>query len=220
MIVIKDLYKRYTTKLGVGDYVLKGINLVIPKNRSVGIVGANGAGKSTLLRIIGGADYATYGSVERFCRVSWPMGNGGVEATMTGRQNAKFISRVYGFEDDLEDRIKRIQDFAELGGAFDQPVNTYSSGMRSRLQFALSLAFDFDVYISDEVTSAGDAKFRAKAEAAFKNLVGKSSIIMVAHNDQMLKKFCESGIFLNKGQATWFDKLDDALSAYHETIKA
>lgn len=219
MIIVKDVYKRYTTRKGVGDWVLKGINLVIPKNRSVGIVGGNGAGKSTLLRIICGADYATHGIVERHCRMSWPMGNGGVEATMTGRQNAKFICRAHGFEDEMDERIARIQEFADIGQAFDKPVNTYSSGMKSRLQFALSLAFDFDVYVSDEVTSAGDAAFKKKANKAFKDLAGKSSIIMVAHNDEMLKSFCESGIFLYKGQATWYDKLDDALAAYKETIK-
>ena len=219
MIIVKNVYKRYTTRLGVGDWVLKDINLVIPKNVSVGIVGANGAGKSTLLRIIGGADYATLGTVERKCRVSWPMGNGGVEATMTGRQNAKFICRVHGFESDMEYRIKRIENFADIGKSFDKPVNTYSSGMRSRLQFALSLAFDFDVYISDEVTSAGDASFKKKAADAFADLAGKSSIIMVAHNDAMLKTFCQAGIFLYKGQTTWFDKIDDAIYAYKETIK-
>ena len=184
--------------------MLKDINLTIPKNVSVGIVGGNGAGKSTLLRIIGGADYATLGTVERQCRVSWPMGNGGVEATMTGRQNAKFICRVHGFEHDMEYRIQRIEEFADIGKAFDRPVNTYSSGMRSRLQFALSLAFDFDVYI---------------AKKAFEDLAGKSSIIMVAHNDAMLKSFCQAGIFLYKGQATWYDQIDDALNAYKETIK-
>ncbi len=219
MIILKDIYKRYTSRQGVGDWVLKGISLVIPKNRSVGIIGGNGAGKSTLLRIICGADYASYGTVERRCRVSWPMGNGGVEPTMTGRQNAKFICRAQGFEDEMAERIRRIEDFADIGESFDKPVNTYSSGMRSRLQFALSLAFDFDVYVSDEVTSAGDAAFRDKAAKAFKDLAGRSSIIMVAHNDAMLKTFCESGIFLYKGKATWYDNIDDALKVYKETLK-
>ena len=217
MIIVEDVHKRYTTKRGVGDWVLRGINLVIPKGRSVGLVGANGAGKSTLLRIIGGADYPTRGRVERRCRVSWPMGNGGLEGTLTGRQNAKFVCRIHGFQNELPDRIERIREFADLGKAFDDPVQTYSSGMRSRLQFALSLAFDFDVYISDEVTSAGDANFRKKASTAFKNLAHQSSIIMVAHNDNILKEFCESGIFLISGKSYWFDKLDDALYAYKET---
>lgn len=217
MIVVEDVHKRYITSLGMGEWVLRGVNLIIPRGRSVGLIGKNGAGKSTLLNIIGGADYATSGKVTRYCRVSWPMGNGGVEATLTGRQNAKFICRVHGFEDELEDRIKRIEDFAELGPYFDKQVRTYSSGMRSRLQFALSLAFDFDVYISDEVTSAGDASFRNKAAAAFKNLANKASIIMVSHDNRTLKQFCESGIFLHNGTATWYDKLDDAINAYKES---
>ncbi len=218
MIAVRDVHKRYTTRRGVGDWVLRGINMVIPTGRSVGLVGSNGAGKSTLLRIIGGADYPTRGRVERHCRVSWPMANGGLEGTLTGRQNAKFVCRIHGFQNELPERIARIQDFAELGKAFDEPIQTYSSGMRSRLQFALSLAFDFDVYISDEVTAAGDAAFRNKAKKAFDDLSHKASIIMVAHNDATLKAFCESGIFLKDGKAVWFDKLDDALQAYKDSM--
>ncbi len=216
MIVVEDVHKRYTTRRGVGDWVLRGVNMVIPTGRSVGLVGANVAGKSTLLRIIGGADYPTRGSVERHCRVSWPMANGGLEGTLTGRQNARFVCRIHGFQNELEDRIARIEEFAELGKAFEEPIQTYSSGMRSRLQFALSLAFDFDVYISDEVTAAGDAAFRKKAETAFKQLADSASIIMVAHNDSVLKAFCQSGILLKNGKATWFENLDDALYAYKE----
>jgi capsular polysaccharide transport system ATP-binding protein len=218
MIIVEDVHKRYTTRRGVGDWVLRGVNMVIPDGRSVGLVGANGAGKSTLLRIIGGADYATRGRVERRCRVSWPMAAGGLEGTLTGRQNAKFVCRIHGFQNEMRGRIARIEDFAELGKAFDDPVQTYSSGMRARLQFALSLAFDFDVYISDEVTAAGDARFRKKARDAFVNLSRKASIIMVAHDDGTLKAFCESGVLLHDGKATWFDKLDDALAAYKETF--
>jgi len=217
MITIENVHKRYTTRRGVGDWVLRGVNMVIPTGRNVGLVGVNGAGKSTLLRIIGGADYPTRGRIRRYCRVSWPMANGGLEGTLTGRQNAKFVCRIHGFQNELPERIARIEEFAELGKAFDEPIQTYSSGMRSRLQFALSLAFDFDVYISDEVTAAGDAAFRKKAEQAFKNLAHKASIIMVAHNDATLRAFCESGILLKDGKATWFDKLEDALLAYKES---
>lgn len=202
------------TRQGVGDWVLRGINLVIPPRRSVGLIGVNGAGKSTLLRIIGGADYPTIGNVERLCRVSWPMAHGGLEGTLTGRQNAKFVCRIHGYNTNLPDRLDFIQGFAELGKAFDQPVQTYSSGMRSRLQFALSLAFDFDVYISDEVTAAGDITFRKKAAKAFKKLAHRASIIMVAHDEGTLKTFCESGILLLNGSAEWFDSIDDAFGAY------
>ena len=218
MIVVEDVHKRYTTRHGAGPWVLRGVNMRIPSRRSVGLVGANGTGKSTLLRIIGGADYPTRGRVARHCRVSWPMSNGGLEGTLSGRQNAKFVCRIHGHHDDLAERLARIQDFAELGAAFEQPVQTYSSGMRSRLQFALSLAFDFEVYISDEVTSAGDAAFRKKAADAFRKLAGRSSIVMAAHDDGTLKTFCQSGIWLTEGKALWFDAIDDALRAYKESI--
>lgn len=218
MIVIENVHKRYMTEHGVGKWVLRGIDMSIPSNQSVALIGANGAGKSTLLRIICGADYATKGRVERKCRVSWPIGAGGLEGTLTGRQNAKFVCRVHGHMDDLNDRIAFIMDFAELGDAFDEPVQTYSTGMRSRLQFALSLAFNFDVYISDEVTAAGDAKFRKKAANAFKGIASQASVIMVSHDESTLRQFCQSGVWISDGRAYWFDAIEDALKAYKDSI--
>jgi len=219
MIIVKDVHKRYQTDHGPGKWVLRGVSFTIPKNLSVGIVGANGAGKSTLLSIVGGVDQPNKGHVERLCRVSWPMGfGGGLQGSLTGRQNAKFVCRIHGHEQDIPDRLAFIQDFAEIGEAFDEPVKTYSSGMKSRLQFGLSLAFDFDVYISDEVTSAGDAAFRAKAAAAFKNLANRASLIMVSHSDGTLKQFCQAGIWIHNGQAHWFDQIGDALKAYKDSI--
>jgi capsular polysaccharide transport system ATP-binding protein len=219
MIVVDDVYKRYQTEHGPGRWVLQGVNLTIPPKVNVGLVGRNGAGKSTLLRLIGGADRPNRGHVERRCRVSWPMGSGGgLQGLLTGRQNAKFVSRIHGQESDITDRLAFVQDFAELGDAFDEPIRTYSSGMRSRLQFALSLAFDFDVYISDEVTSAGDAAFRKKAAAAFEKLADHASLIMVSHGEGTLKQFCTAGVWLDDGKAYWFDHVDDALKAYKESL--
>ncbi|ALM86446.1 ABC transporter ATP-binding protein [Bordetella sp. N] len=217
MIIAHDVHKRYRTEHGMGKWVLRGVDLTIPRRCNVGLIGKNGAGKSTLLRLIGGADQPTYGSVERRCRVSWPMGQGGLEGTLTGRQNAKFVCRVHGHAADLADRLRFIQDFSELKEAFDEPVTTYSSGMRSRLQFALSLAFEFDVYISDEVTAAGDASFRRKAAGAFRSMVDRAGLIMVSHDEGTLKDFCQAGIWIHEGKAHWFDKLDDALTAYQAT---
>ena len=216
MILIENVHKRYMTEQGAGKWVLQNINLIIPSRQNVGLIGANGAGKSTLLRIICGADYPTRGRIERRCRVSWPLGQGGLEATLTGRQNAKFVCRVHGHKDDINERLDFINDFAGLGNAFDDPLQTYSSGMRSRLQFALSLAFNFDVHISDEVTAAGDANFKKKAADAFKNIVSQSSLIMVSHSERDLKEFCQSGILITGGNAYWFDHIDDALQAYND----
>ena len=221
MIVVTDVHKRYQTDHGMGPWVLRGVNLTIPRHVSVGLVGGNGAGKSTLLRIIGGVDQPNKGSVQRTCRVSWPMGSGGgLQGTLSGRQNAKFVCRIHGHTShaDLTDRLHYIQDFAQLGESFDEPVKTYSSGMRSRLQFALSLAIEFDVYISDEVTDAGDTVFKKKAAAAFKGLANKVGLIMVSHGEGTLRQFCQSGIWLNQGQAHWFDHIDDALMAYKESL--
>jgi capsular polysaccharide transport system ATP-binding protein len=219
MIIVDDLYKRYRSDHGVGKWVLQGVSFTIPPKLNVGLVGRNGAGKSTLLRLIGGIDTPTRGLVERRCRVSWPMGfGGGLVASLTGRQNAKFVCRIHGHEEDLQDRLRYIEDFAEIGEAFDEPINTYSSGMKSRLQFGLSLAFDFDVYISDEVTATGDAAFHKKALAAFKSLTSRASLIMVSHADGTLKEFCTAGIWLHEGKAHWFDRLDDALKAYKESL--
>jgi capsular polysaccharide transport system ATP-binding protein len=221
VIEARDVHKRYQTDHGPGPWVLRGINLNIPAQTSVGLIGRNGAGKTTLLRLIGGVDQPTHGQVRRHSNVSWPMGfGGGLQGTLTGRQNAKFICRIYGQEADMAERLERIQAFAEIGAYFDEPVKTYSSGMKARLQFALSLAFEFDVYISDEVTSTGDASFKAKAAEAFKDLVGKSSLIMTSHSTGTLKKFCTAGIWLHEGQAHWFDHIDDAVKAYEESISA
>lgn len=219
MIIVDNVHKRYLTDQGPGPWVLQGVSFAIPRNISVGLIGANGAGKSTLLRIIGGVDQPDKGHVERHCRVSWPMGfGGGLQGSLTGRQNAKFVSRVHGHEADIPDRIAFVEDFAEIGHAFDEPVKTYSSGMRSRLQFGLSLAFDFDVYISDEVTSAGDAAFKNKAATAFKNLADHASLIMVSHGESTLRQFCQAGIWIHEGKALWFDQIDDALKAYKTAV--
>jgi capsular polysaccharide transport system ATP-binding protein len=216
MITLQNVYKRYQNHHG-SDWVLKDINLTIPKNVSVGLVGGNGAGKSTLLRLIAGMDVPTKGLITRNSRVSWPIGLSDVfQGSMTGRQNVKFVARVHGNNQYIAKIIRFVEDFAEIGKAFDEPVKTYSSGMKSRLAFGLSLAFDFDVYLSDEATAVGDANFKAKASAAFKERVGQASLIMVSHGEAILRDLCQAGIWLDKGHAVWFDDINDALAAYNE----
>ncbi|TVT30868.1 ABC transporter ATP-binding protein [Marinobacter vinifirmus] len=218
MIEVRNLYKRYHGPFG-GDWVLKDLNFTIPDNTSVGILGRNGAGKSTLLRIIGGMDSPDKGQVISDSRISWPIGlGGGFQGSMTGRQNVKFVARIQGAGNRLPEIIQAVQEFAEIGKAFDQPVKTYSSGMRSRLAFGLSLAFNFDVYLSDEATAVGDAAFKEKAKKAFQERVGKASIIMVSHQVGMLKDLCQAGVWINNGTAIWFDNINDAINSYHKSI--
>lgn len=217
MIRIENLYKRYHNHHG-SDWVLKDINLEIPANVSVGLLGRNGAGKSTLLSLIGGLDTPDRGRIVRESRVSWPIGlAGGFQPTMTGRQNVRFVSRIHGSGEQMEEIIRRVEEFAEIGPAFDEPIRTYSSGMRARLAFGLSLAFDFDVYISDEATAVGDRAFKKKASDAFKERVGKASLIMVSHSEGILRELCQAGIWLHEGKAHWFDDINDAIAAYHES---
>ena len=221
MIIVQDVHKRYLTEHGPGKWILQGVTLTIPAKVNVGLVGRNGAGKSTLLRLLGGTDTPNRGRIERHCRVSWPMGfGGGLQGSLTGRQNAKFVCRIHGHEQDMADRLAFIQDFAELGSYFDAPVKTYSSGMKSRLQFGMSMAFDFDVYISDEVTATGDAAFKKKAASAFEDIADRAGLIMVSHGESTLRQFCSAGIWLHEGKAHWFDDIDDALRNYKESIAA
>jgi len=222
MILVKDVHKRYRMRHGHSNWVLRGVSFTIPRGLNVGLLGRNGAGKSTLLRLIGGIDVPTRGQIVRRCRVSWPMGYaGGLQGSLTGRQNAKFVCRIHGLaEDEIPEHLRFIESFAELGDAFDEPVKTYSTGMRSRLQFAMSLAFDFDIYISDEVTAAGDALFRKKAAEAFKRLAQRAGLIMVSHSESTLRQFCTAGLWLHDGKTEWFDDINEAIQAYRRSMNS
>lgn len=220
MIRAIDLAKRYRSDRGLSRWVFEHVDFEISAQTNVGLIGRNGAGKSTLLRLIAGADYPTRGEIRRHCRVSWPLGfAGGLHGSMTGRQNARFVCRIHGLrEDEIPERLAFVQAFAELGDAFDWPIHTYSTGMGARLKFALSLVFDFDVYLTDELTAVGDAVFQTKSRQAFKDLVGRAGLIMVAHQENTLKEYCQAGLLLHEGRAHWFERIDDALKAYKETF--
>lgn len=219
MIEVRNIYKRYRKHHG-SDWVLRNVDFTVPKGVNVGVVGRNGAGKSTLLRLIGGMDFPDRGEVIHHGRVSWPIGlTGGFQGSMTGRQNVKFVARVHGNERVVEEIIRYVEAFADIGDAFDEPVKTYSSGMRSRLAFGLSLAFNFDLYLSDEATAVGDKAFKQKAKQAFKDRIGQASLIIVSHGEAILKELCQAGIWLNNGEAIWYDSVHDAIAAYHASIE-
>lgn len=219
MISINNVWKRYHGNVD-NKWVLKDINLHIPKGINVGLIGGNGAGKSTLLRLIAGMDTPDKGRIIRNCSVSWPIGlAGGFQGSLTGRQNVKFVARIHGKTNSTHEIIKFVEEFAEIGNAFHDPIKTYSSGMRSRLAFGLSLAFDFDVFLSDEATAVGDMDFKAKAKKAFKDKVGKKGLIIVSHSEGILKELCQSGIWLNQGKAHWYDDIEKAIADYHDSLK-
>lgn len=220
MIEVNHVYKRYHTRNHRSEHwVLRDVSFRLPQGLSLGVIGGNGVGKSTLLRLIGGMDYPDRGNVVRRCRVSWPIGlAGGFQGSMTGRQNVKFVARIHGNARRIDEVIAFVQDFAEIGPAFDQPIRTYSSGMRSRLAFGLSLAFDFDLYLSDEATATGDASFKAKAKKVFRERVERASLIMVSHSEGILRDLCQAGVWLRNGEAIWFDDIAVALKTYKKSI--
>lgn len=221
MIELRNVTKTYPVRSGL-RYVLRDVSVKLPTRANVAVLGPNGAGKSTFLRLIGGAEAANSGTIISDTEVSWPLGlTSGFQGSLTGRQNVMFVCRINGLDRaDTNYVIEQVTDFAEIGEYFDMPVRTYSSGMRARLSFGLSMAFDFDVYLVDELTSVGDAIFREKAKEAFQKITERASLIFVSHNLNTLRKTCSSALFLREGQATYYEKVDDGISAYTEYIAA
>jgi len=218
MITLRDVHKRYRTAHG-SHWVLRGLTLVFPPDKNVAIIGVNGAGKSTLIRLIAGVDTPTRGEIRRDARVSWPIGlTGGLLDTFTGRQNARFVCRIHGFDDDVEGRVAYVRDFSELGEAFDDPVSTYSAGMRTRLSFSLSLAFEFDMYLVDEVIAVGDTAFVKKSRKAFVQLTQRAGMVMATHSEPLVKTFCDAAVWLRQGEAHWFDSVSEALAEYNKSL--
>ena len=212
MIELKNITKVYPTRHGA-NVVLRDISATFPAMTNYGILGRNGAGKSTLLRILAGAEYPDDGSVIRRGRVSWPIGfAGGFSGSLTGEENAAFVARVYGI--DVDQVLGFALEFSELGDYFSMPVRTYSSGMRARLAFALSMAIDFDVYLVDEVTAVGDSQFQAKCRLAFSERRNRSSVIIVSHSMGTIKSYCQRAAVLRDGKLLHFDNLDEATKVY------
>ena len=185
MIELDGISKAYTLK-GVKKVLFQDLSFTFPTGRNVAIMGANGAGKSTLMKMIAGSEMPDSGRVLRHGRISWPLGfTGGFNGTMTGLENVRFVSRIYG--QDTERVIEQVQDFAELGPSLKLPIKTYSSGMRARLAFGLSMAIDFDCYLIDEITAVGDENFRKKSEQVFKEKLARSQIIMISHSHATIR---------------------------------
>lgn len=216
MIEIANLTKSYSTPNG-RHFVFKNLNINLPSGKSIALIGRNGAGKSTLLRMIGGVDRPDYGNINTNQTISWPVGlSGGFQGSLTGRENVKFVSRLYAKKNELKEKINFVEDFSELGRYFDMPIKTYSSGMRSRLGFGLSMAFKFDYYLVDEVTSVGDARFKKKCLDIFNQRHEESSFIMVSHSVNLLKQYCDSALFLARNNnVSYFDSVDEAIEAYN-----
>ena len=220
MIYMEQVTKYYPTASG-RRYILKDVTQTLPENKNIGVFGRNGTGKSTLLKLLGGIDYPNSGKITIKGSMSWPMAlSGGIQGSLTGRDNARFVCRVYGDNEKvLNKKVSFIHEFSELDEFFDEPVKTYSSGMRSRLAFAISMAFDFDYYLMDEVTAVGDARFKEKARAALNEKREKSNVIFVSHNIGEIKRICDIGMYIEDGQLKIYDDLDEAAARYKKMIQ-
>lgn len=216
MIRFENLTKGFDVN-GQRKLVIDDLNLTLQTGRSLALLGRNGAGKSTLMQIIAGNMRPDRGRVVTDGTISWPVGlAGAVHPNLTGAQNVRFIARVYGV--DTGELVDFVQDFAQLGAHFHMEVRTYSAGMRSRLNFGLSMGIKFDTYLIDEVTGAGDAAFRARSAALFQDRMQSSDAIMVNHNLGELKEFCNAAIVLEHGKLQVFDDLEEAIALHKRNM--
>lgn len=214
MIEVRNLQKTYYIK-GIKKQVAKNISLEFPSGKSVGLFGRNGAGKSTLLRMIAGVEDPDSGSIRSDGTISWPVGfAGSFHPNLTGAQNTRFVARVYGVDSD--ELIHYVQKFANLGIHFHAPFRTYSSGMRSRLAFGVSMGIKFDTYLVDEVTSVGDAEFKKRSTALLRERIGESAAIIVSHSMGLMREICDMGVVIVDGNAHWFDDVGEAIE-FHES---
>ncbi len=219
MIELNHISKSYRLVNGRQKIVLDDISYTFHEGTSVGILGLNGAGKSTLMRIICGTEHPTSGTVRRTSRVSWPIGfSGGLHASLTGRENMRFTCRIYGA--DIKKVTDFVEDFSELGIYMDMPIRTYSSGMKSRLTFGLSMAIGFDFYLIDEGYATGDATFRSKSERIFQERRAHASCLVISHSASIVRKTCDKAAILQDGHLHMFETVDDALARYKEMCDA
>lgn len=198
--------------------VADNINTVFPSGVSVALLGRNGAGKSTLLDMVAGTVDPSAGRIVSSGTISWAVGfSGSFHPDLTGAQNARFVARIYGV--DTDEMVEFVADFAELGVHFNMPIRTYSSGMRSRLAFGVSMAIPFDTYLVDEVTSVGDDAFRQKSTRVFQNRMKNSGAVVVSHSIGLVRRLCTAGAVLEAGKLIYFDDLDEAIALHGENMK-
>jgi capsular polysaccharide transport system ATP-binding protein len=212
MIRLRNVTKAYPTGRG-RHTVLRDITADFPAGRNVALMGGNGAGKSTMMRLLSGAELPDSGKVVRRASVSWPLGfAGGLHGSLTGKENLAFIARVY--DQDYGDLLDFVEDFAEIGKFMYQPVKTYSSGMKARLSFGVSMGIKFDYYLIDEVIAVGDPSFKRKCKIILGEKLKDSTVILISHSSSIMKEFCQHGIVLENGRLIDFPSIDGAIKYY------
>jgi ABC-type polysaccharide/polyol phosphate transport system ATPase subunit len=216
MIQLTNVCKDYPTRAGPRR-VLHNVYLTIQPGERVGILGRNGAGKSTLIRLISGAEPPTVGTIERNMSVSWPLAfSGGFHGSLTGADNVRFICRIYGV--DFRPRFKFVRDFSELGIYLNEPVSSYSSGMKARLAFAISMTIDFDCYLIDEVMAVGDARFRERCKVELFEKRRDKAMLVVSHSHRNLKDTCDRFLLIEAGHVEEHSDFKEVYFRYKQII--
>jgi capsular polysaccharide transport system ATP-binding protein len=213
MIQFDDVSKEYHIRK-FRKRVFDNLTFEIPDGSNLAICGANGAGKSTLMRLIAGVEQPTTGRIKRDVTCSWPIGyTSCFQSSLTGADNARFIARIYN--QPIDPLLDYVEDFAQLGPYFYQPIFTYSAGMTARLAFGLSLAINFDCYLVDEVTGAGDDRFQQKCAEALHHRRNTGTLVMISHDPNTLRTYCTSGAVLNRGSLEFFETVEEAIERHH-----
>ena len=214
MLRFDNVTKYYKSPAG-RKMILDDLSLDIQAEQGLAILGMNGAGKSTLVRLIAGTELPNKGHIHSSGNVSWPMGlSGTFQPGMTGRENVRFVARIY---DQDEDRIMReVEDFAELHDYLEMPVGTYSNGMKSRLAFGLSLAVAFDIYLIDEIISVGDRLFKEKSRKMLQEKVKDSKVVLISHSESTVREFCDRCAILRDGTLKLYDDTDRAFQDFNQ----
>jgi capsular polysaccharide transport system ATP-binding protein len=214
MIKVTGLGKEYHSEGGT-HRVLSDISFTVQRGEKLAVLGRNGAGKSTLIRLLGGIELPTTGTIEQDMSLSWPIGlTGGFAATMTGNDNLRFIARLYDRR--FEDIKGYVEDFAELGKFMSEPVKTWSTGMRARFAFALSLAIEFDCYLIDEVIAAGDQRFQRRSHEELFEKRADRALILASHVGDQIRSYCTTALVLHRGRGKVFSDLDLAMHIYND----
>lgn len=212
MIELKGVTRSYATTHGRST-ILRNVDFRIDRGEHVGILGRNGAGKSTMIRLLSGAEQPDCGTMTRTMSVSWPLAfSGGFQGALTGLDNLRFVCRIYA--QDWRDHLDFVEDFTELGKYFREPVNTYSSGMMSRLAFALSMVVNFDCFLIDEIMAVGDHRFHHKCHVELFEKRADHAKVIVSHDPNYMKDHCTRVSVIKDGTMYNFDKVDEAFAFY------
>lgn len=194
--------------------LFEGLNFDLARDDRLALLGRNGQGKSTLIRLLGGISVPTEGKISWSMSPSWPIGfNGGFQGSLTGLDNIRFLTRIYGVP--YRAALERIESFAELGAALKRPVKHYSSGMRARLAFGLSIAFEFECYLIDEVVAVGDARFQEKCNEELFNSRADRAFVVASHDMALIRNVCNRALIIDGGHSRLFEDVDEAVEIYH-----